>query len=97
MVRRFIGLASALMLCGCVSWNSPSGILSGKDDPPIVADSQASNQSFTITTTAEADPRIEAQDYCAKQSRYAHLARADRASGADPAKETITWHFDCVY
>lgn len=99
-MRQFMGLVSVLMLFGCASWNSPWGILSSKDDPPIVAAPSApdaKSASFVITTKAEADPRIEAQDFCAKRSRYARLTKADRAPGADPARETITWHFDCTY
>ena len=97
-LSRSLGLVLVLVVSGCGSWNSSWGILSSHDDPPIVAEAAGANgeRAFAITTKADSDPRIDAQDFCAKQSRYARLTRADRTPGADPAGETVTWHFDCI-
>jgi hypothetical protein len=97
-LSRYLCLVWALAVAGCGSWNSSWGILSSYEDPQIAAEPARANseRAFAITTKSGSDPRIDAQDFCAKQSRYARLTKADRAPGADPAHETITWHFDCI-
>ena len=97
-MSRYLYLVWVLAVAGCGSWNSSWGILSSHEDPQIAAEPAGANgeRAFAITTKADSDPRIDAQDFCAKQSRYARLIKADRVPGDDPARETITWHFDCI-
>jgi hypothetical protein len=97
-LSRSLVLVLVLAVSGCASWNSSWGILSSHEDPQIAAEPIGANgqPAFAVTTKADADPRIDAQDFCSKQSRYARLTGADRAPATDPAGETITWHFDCI-
>jgi hypothetical protein len=95
-MRCAIVVAAAMLLCGCGGVNSPWGLFFGSDDQPVAAAGTDGKDGFVITTRPSGDPRVEADHYCGKQSRYARLVSAEHSAGADPATDVITWHFECA-
>lgn len=89
---------AALALTGCAlgactALTSPMGVFS-RSAPAVVT--RPGSDAFEITTGADGDARIEAQDFCARRSRLAKLVRARRIAASDPAQDRIRWHFDCI-
>lgn len=89
---RWLVGAVCLVVSGCTAGTSPWSLFWRRPEARPEGPDQVA-----ITTSDGNVPRAQAAHYCARLSRYPHLAQARRISTPGSGQDVIVWTFDCVY